>query len=46
MDDILIASNNVKDIMKVKVEIDKEFDMKVLRSTSWILGIDIQRDRK
>ena len=28
VDDILIASNNVEDVIKVKVELNKEFDMK------------------
>ena len=46
MDDILIASNNVEDVMRVKAELNKEFDMKDLGGASRILGIDIQRDRK
>lgn len=41
MDDILIANNRVKDVTKVKVELDKKFDMKDLRVASRILGIDI-----
>lgn len=41
LDDILIARNNVKDVMKVKVGLDKEFDMKDLGDASRILGIDI-----
>lgn len=46
MDDILIANNNVKDLIKVKVELNKEFNMKDLRDAFGILGIDIQRDKK
>ena len=46
MDDILIASNNVEDVMRVKAELNKEFDMKDLGVASRILGIDIRRDRK
>src|SRR3954471_17486491 len=46
VDDILIASNNVEDVMRVKVELNKEFDMKDLGATSRILGIDIRRNRK
>jgi hypothetical protein len=46
VDDILIESNNVKDVMKVKDELNKEFDMKDLGAASRILGIDIRRDRK
>ena len=45
MDDILIASSSVEDVMKVKVELDKEFDMKDLGVASRILGIDIWSDR-
>ena len=45
MDDILIASNNVEDVMKVKDELDKEFDMKDLGAAYTILGIDILRDK-
>ena len=46
VDDILIASNSVEDVMKVKAELNKEFDMKELGAVSRILGIDIRRDRK
>lgn len=46
MDDILLASNNVDDFKKVKVEFNKELDMKDLGAASRILGIDIRRDRK
>ena len=46
MDDILIARNNVEDVMRVKAELNKEFDMKDLGAASRILGIDIRRDRK
>ena len=46
VDDILITTNNAKDVMKVKAELNKEFDMKDLGAASRILGIEIQRDRK
>ena len=46
VDDILIASNNVEDVTKVKVEFDKEFNMKNLGVASKILGIDIRGDIK
>src|SRR3954464_4524879 len=46
VNDILIASNNVEDVMRVKAELNKEFDMKDLGAASRILGIDIRRDRK
>ena len=46
MDDILIASNSVEDVMKVMSELNKEFDMKDLGVASRILGIDIRRDKK
>lgn len=46
MDDTLITSNNVDELIKVKVELDKKFDMKDLVVATMILGIDIQRDRK
>lgn len=41
MDDIFIESKNVENVMKVKVELDKEFDMKDLGVASRILRIDI-----
>ena len=44
--DILIASNNVEEVLRVKDELNKEFEMKDLGSASRILGIDIRRDRK
>lgn len=39
--DILIASNSVDDVMKVKIILDNEFDMKDLGAASKILRIDI-----
>src|SRR3954469_25187831 len=44
--DILIASNNVEDVKRVKAKLNKEFDMKDLGVASRIIGIDIRRDRK
>src|ERR1044072_5206600 len=46
VDDILIASNNVEWVMRVKAELNKEFEIKDLGAASRILGIDIRRDRK
>src|ERR1051325_12033626 len=46
VDYILIASNNVEEVMRVKAELNKEFEMKDLRAASRILGIDIRKDRK
>lgn len=46
MEDILIASNNVENVMKVKDKLDKEFDVKDLGVATKILGIDIWRDKK
>src|SRR4051812_38974863 len=44
VDDILIASKNVEDVMRVKAKLNKEFDMKDLGAASRILGIDNRRD--
>ena len=46
VDDILIENNNVEEVMRVKTELNKEFEMKDLGAASRILGIDIRRDRK
>ena len=46
VDDILISSNNVEDVMKVKVELNNEFDMKDLGAASRILRIYVRRDKK
>src|ERR1051325_8622962 len=46
VDDTLIASNNVEEVMRVKAKLNKEFKMKDLGATSRILMIDIRRDRK
>ena len=46
IDDILIASNNVEEVMRVKAELNKEFKIKDLGADSRILGIDIRRDKK
>ncbi|XP_050888643.1 uncharacterized protein LOC127093784 [Lathyrus oleraceus] len=43
---LVSSSNNVEDVMKVKVELNKEFDMKDLGAASRILWIDIRRDKK
>lgn len=41
MNDIHIASKSVEDVVKVKAELDREFDMKDLGVAARILGIDI-----
>ena len=41
IDDILIARNNIEDVMRVKDELNKEFDMKDMGAASRILGIDV-----
>src|ERR1051325_10197320 len=41
VDDIMIANNNVNDVMKLKVELNKEIVMKYLGAASRFLGIDI-----
>ena len=46
VDGILVVSNNVEDVMRVKAKLNKEFDMKDLGVASEILGIDIRRDKK
>ncbi|XP_050875510.1 uncharacterized protein LOC127079130 [Lathyrus oleraceus] len=46
LDDILRARNNIEDVMKVKVELNKKFDMKDLGVATMILEIDIRRDGK
>lgn len=46
MDGILIEINTIEDVMKVKVELDREFNMKDLGIASNIFGIGIRRDKK
>ena len=45
MDDILIVARNKTHVQKLKAQFKKEFDMKDLRETKKILGIEITRYR-
>ena len=45
MDDILIAGKSKVEIGKLKLQLNKEFEMKDLGEAKKILGIEIQRDR-
>lgn len=46
IDDMLIACNNMLEIIKLKSELSNEFDMKDLGTAKKILGMEIHRDRK
>ena len=46
VDDILITTKDKEEIRKVKVQLNKEFEMKYLGATKKILGMEILRDRK
>ena len=46
VDDMLIAAKDKEEIRKVKVQIDKEFEMKDVGATKKILRMEILRDRK
>ena len=46
VDDILLIGNNVGVLTLVKEWLAKRFDMKDLREASYILGIQVIRDRK
>ena len=41
VDDILIESNNIEEVMRVKAELNKQFEMKDLGAASRILATDI-----
>ena len=45
VDDILMIKNDISMLMSVKVWLSKEFSMKDLEETSYILSIKIYRDR-
>jgi hypothetical protein len=42
---MLLIGNNMDTIKKVKKQLSSELDMKDLRATKFILGMDIKRDR-
>ena len=46
MDDILLIGNDVATLSSVKVWLAKQFDMKDLGEASYVLGIQLFRDRK
>ena len=46
VDDILIASNHEGTLMEVKSWLSSTFDMKDLGESSYVLGVEIHRDRK
>jgi hypothetical protein len=46
VDDMLIATKSMKEIVALKEQLSREFDMKDLGATKKILGMEIIRDRK
>jgi hypothetical protein len=46
VDDILLASGDVNLLLETKKFLSSNFDMKDLGETSFILGIEIHRDRR
>ena len=45
VDDILLASNNMRMIFETKQFLSKNFDMKDLGEASYVIGIEIHQDR-
>ena len=45
MDDILLASSDVSLLLETKKFLSSKFDMKDLGEASFVLGIEIHRDR-
>lgn len=45
VDDMLLASKDIDEIIKIKDSLSLEFDMKDLGPAKRILGMDIKRDR-
>ena len=45
VDDILLASSNIKLLKDTKSFLSKNFDMKDMREASYVLGIEIKRNR-
>ena len=45
MDDILLASNDIALLLEIKSFLSKNFEMKNLEDVSFMIGIQIQRDR-
>ena len=46
VDDMLISSNNVEEIEKLKTRLNQHFEMKDLGEAKKILGMKITRDRE
>ena len=46
MDDILLASSDVNLLLETKKFLSTKFDMKDLGEASFVLGIEIHRDRE
>ena len=46
MDDILLASNDVNLLLETKKFLSSKFDIKDLGEASFVLGIEIHRDRE
>jgi hypothetical protein len=46
VDDMLLIGNNKEIIQDVKTQLSSKFDMKDLGASSFILGMEIKRDRK
>ena len=46
MDDILLASSDVNLLLEMKKFLSSNFDMKDLDEASFVLGIEIHRDRE
>jgi hypothetical protein len=46
VDDILLASNDVHLLLEIKCFLSSHFDMKDLGEASYVLGIEIHRDRR
>jgi hypothetical protein len=46
VDDILLASSDVSLLLETKKFLSSNFDMKDLGETSFVLGIEIHRDRR
>ena len=45
VDDMLLVSNNMDMIKEVKQQLSSKFDVKYIRPTHFILGMEIKRDR-
>lgn len=46
VDDILLAGNDMETVNRIKLELGEKFEMKDMGEASYVLGIQILRDRK